>query len=461
MPNTPATPSRRSFLHTSTRTAAAASLALGAAPGLYAAEDNNIRVALVGCGGRGSGAANQALSVENEGPVQLVAMADVFEKNLQNKYKGLNRDFEGTGKVAVPEEHKFIGFDAYKKAMDVLRPGDVVILATPPAFRWVMYKYAIEKGLNVFMEKPVTVDAPTSVRMLEINQQAMAKNLKVGVGLMCRHCDARQQLFDRIQSGELGDIQMCRAYRMAGPTASAFVKPNPGELSDLMYQISQFHGFLWLSGGAVSDFLIHNIDECCWMKNAWPVSAQAVGGRHYRGDYIDQNFDSYAIEYTFADGTKFFQEGRTVPGCHNEFAAYVHGTKKSAVISASGHHPAKTKIFKGQLMTDSEIEWAYPQPEPNPYQLEWNHLIHAIRNDISYNEVERGVMASAVTSMGRHAAHTGQKITLEDFLKHDHEFAPGIEELTLDSESPLKKRPDGKYPVPLPGLVKDREYVQV
>jgi hypothetical protein len=309
------------------------------------------------------------------------------------------------------------------------------------------------------MEKPVTVDAPTSLRMLELNQQALAKNLKVGVGLMCRHCDARQQLFDRIQNGELGDITMCRAYRMAGPTATAFVKPNDGDLSELMYQIANFHGFLWLSGGAVSDFLIHNIDECCWMKNDWPVEAHAVGGRHYRGDYIDQNFDSYAIEYTFKDGTKFFQDGRTVPGCHNEFAAYVHGTKKSAVISASGHHPARTKIYKGHLMNDSQIDWAYPQPEPNPYQLEWNHLIDAIRNDKPYNEVDRGVMASAVTSMGRHAAHTGQRITLEEFLKVPHEFAPNLAELTLDGPSPLQMRPDGKYSIPLPGLVKDREYV--
>ena len=128
---------------------------------------------------------------------------------------------------------------------------------------------------------------------------------------MCRHCKARQELFDRIQNGEIGDITMLRAYRMAGPTGSAETGPKTNDMSDLMYQISRFHAFLWLSGGAVSDFLIHNIDESCWMKNAWPVRAQASGGRHYRGDNIDQNFDTYSIEYTFEDGTKLFVDGRS------------------------------------------------------------------------------------------------------------------------------------------------------
>jgi predicted dehydrogenase len=449
------TTSRRQFLGTAGRTAAAAAM-LSGAPRLFAAEDNTIRVALVGCGGRGTGAAKNALSVDN-GPIQLVAMADVFPRNLANKYSELARDFQGTNKVAVPEENKFIGFDAYRKAMDCLRPGDVVILATPPAFRWLHFSYAIEKGLNVFMEKPVTVDAPTSLRMWELNKQAMARNLKVAVGLMCRHCAARQELFDRIQNGELGEINLLRAYRIAGPTGHAAVGPNTTGLSDLMYQIANFHGFLWLSGGAVSDFLIHNIDECCWMKDAWPVKAHALGGRHYRGDKIDQNFDSYAIEYTFADGTKLFVDGRTIPGCYTEFASYAHGSKGLGVISTAAHTPAKCRLYNGQSPDDAHLAWAFPQPEPNPYQLEWDHLIDAIRNDKPYNEVDRGVMASAVTSLGRMAAHTGQMLTLEQFLACPHEFAPNIAELTLESESPLPAK-DGKYPVPLPGLLKDREY---
>jgi hypothetical protein len=172
--------------------------------------------------------------------------------------------------------------------------------------------------------------------MFELGKLSVERNLKVGVGLMCRHCIVRGELLDRIRNGEIGDLLMLRAYRMAGPTGSAAATKQPEDMkSELLYQLSRFHGFLWASGGAVSDFLIHNIDECCWMKEDWPVNAVASGGRHYRNDCVDQNFDSYSIEYTFADGTKMFVNGRTIPGCHNEFASYAHGTKGSAVISAS------------------------------------------------------------------------------------------------------------------------------
>ncbi|QDV82690.1 Gfo/Idh/MocA family protein [Planctomycetes bacterium TBK1r] len=451
-------PTRRQFLATTSAAAAATTLAAARPQTVHAAEDNMIRVGLLGCGGRGTGAAINALTVDN-GPMTLVAMGDVSENKMKSSYTSLSEKKKIGTKVDVPEERRYIGFDAYKKVMDTLEPGDVVILATPAAFRWVHYSYAIERGLNVFMEKPVTIDAPTSVRMLEINKAAIAKNLKVAVGLMCRHCVARQELFDRIQNGEIGDLMMLRAYRMAGPTGSAAAPPNTGDLSELMYQIKHFHGFLWLSGGAVSDFLIHNIDESCWMKNAWPVKAIACGGRHYRGEDVDQNFDVYSIEYTFDDGAKLFVDGRTMPGCKREFASFAHGTKGSAVISTASHTPAKARIYSGQSFEKDNLTWEFPQPEPNPYQVEWDDLVAAIRNDTAYNEVERGVMASAVTSMGRMAAHTGQEITLDEFMKHDHEFAPNVDQLTLDSDSPLQLNAQGKYNVPMPGLVKNREYL--
>lgn len=450
---------RRSFLQTSSTVAAAAGTigsATFAQRSVHAGEDNTIRIALIGCGGRGTGAASNSLSVPNE-QVKLVAMADVFPDKLSASHAQLQKDFGD--KVDVPEDRRYVGFDGYKNAMDNLRPGDIAVFTTPPAFRWVHFQYAIEKGLNVFMEKPVTVDGPGSRKMLELAKQAQAKNLKVGVGLMCRHCAARGELFDRIQQGEIGDILLMRAYRMAGPTGSAASKKKPDSIkSELLYQISRFHSFLWLSGGAFSDFLIHNIDECCWMKNAWPVEAKASGGRHYRNDYVDQNFDTYSVEYTFEDGTKLDLSGRTIPGCHQEFASYAHGTKGLAVISTASHTPAKCRIYKGQRINPNELAWAYPDDEPNPYQLEWNHLINAIRNDLPYNEVERGVKASVVTSMGRMAAHTGQVITFDDMLNCEHEFAPGIENLTLDSPSPLQPDDKGNYPIPLPGLVSETEY---
>ncbi len=448
--------SRRKFLKTTGTAVVATGLAGSLVPAGHAGEDNTIRIALVGCGGRGTGAASNALSVPN-GPTQLVAMADVFEDRMRNSYRALHGRFET--KMDVPSDRKFIGFDAYRKAMDCLRPGDVVILTTPPAFRWVHFTYAIEKGLNVFMEKPVTVDGPTSRRMLKLAEQSIKKNMKVGVGLMCRHCEARGELYQRIRDGEIGDITTLRAYRMAGHTGSAFTVPKPDGISELMYQIRRFHAFLWASGGAFSDFLIHNIDECCWMKDDWPVEAKPLGGgRHYREDNIDQNFDSYSVEYTFPDGSKLFLTGRCIPGCFNEFASYAHGTKGSAVISTSAHHPARCRIYRGQRFAKEAMTWKFPRKEPNPYQLEWNHLIDAIRHDRPYHEVKRGVRASLVTSMGRMAAHTGQVITYDEILNGTHEFAPHVDQLVLDGPAPLRADKNGKYPVPSPGIVTDREY---
>ena len=447
---------RRELLTNSGKIAAASALAGMIIPQhVHAAENNTIKVALIGCGGRGTGAAQNALSVQN-GPVKLVAMADVFDSKLKSSHQSIKNAFGD--KVDVPEDRKFIGFDGYKKAMDCLSPGDIVILTTPPAFRWVQFTYAIQKDLNVFMEKPTTVDGPSTRKMLALAEESVKKNLKVGVGLMCRHCKARGEMFDRIRNGEIGDVLLLRGYRMAGPTAHAFCGPKPKEMSELLYQIQEFHAFLWASGGAYSDFLIHNIDEMCWMKDAWPVEAKSSGGRHFRGDNIDQNFDSYSTEYTFADGTKMYMDGRLMEGCHQEFASYIHGSKGSGVISQAGHAPSKCRLYKNQQMTKENLAWAYPPPEPNPYQLEWDHLIAAIRENKPYNEAKRGAEASLVTSMGRMAAHTGQIIKYEDILNSEHEFAPDVDKLTLDGPAPLIASADGKYPVPQPGLNKTREY---
>jgi predicted dehydrogenase len=444
---------RREFLRTSARALTGAALATAIARPGYAAENNTIKLALVGCGGRGTGAAANALSTKS-GPVKIVAMADVFEKRLASSHRELQRAFGD--KVEVPEERRFVGFDGYQKAMDCLGSGDVAIFTTPPAFRWVHFGYAVQKGLNVFMEKPVTVDGPSTRRLLKLAEAAEKKNLKVGVGLMCRHCKARTELYDRIKGGQIGDLVLLRAYRMHGP--GGFTGPCPPNMSELLYQVQRFHSFMWASGGVYSDYYIHNIDECCWMKDAWPVRAQATGGRHYRGRDVDQNFDNYSIEYTFADGTKLMLYGRGMTGCHEEFASYAHGTKSVGVVSSYVHTPAKCRIYKGHNLVPEELAWQFPQPEPNPYQLEWDHLMEAIRNDRHYNEARRGAEASLVTSMGRMAAHTGRVITYEGILNSEHEFAPGVDQLTMASAAPLQAGADGKYPVPQPGKVTDREY---
>jgi predicted dehydrogenase len=461
--NTKEHSTRRKFLKDSGAIVAAGTLAGMTVPMVHAAQDSTVQVALVGCGGRGTGAAENALRVQS-GPVKLVAMADVFQNRLDISHKNLQGRFDK--QVEVPVDRRFIGFDAYKQAIDCLKPGDVAIFATPPAFRWVHFKYAIEKGVNVFMEKPVTVDGPSTRRMLELAKESEQKNLKVAVGLMCRHCEARAELFKRIQDGEIGDLITLRCYRMHGPVASAFSRPKPEGISELAYQIQRFHSFLWASGGLYSDFYIHNIDECCWMKNAWPVKASATGGRNFRnyatdkkdGQDIDQNFDSYSVEYTFADGSNMFLYGRTIPNCHDEFASYAHGSKGLGVISEAGHSPAHCRIYSGQKIEKDKLGWAFPQPEPNPYQLEWEHLIDAIRTDRPHNEVKRGAEASLVTAMGRMAAHTGQVITFDDMLNCEHEFAPDVDKLVLDGPAPIQADGSGRYPVPLPGIVSDREY---
>lgn len=451
-------PTRRDFLKNSGQVAAAASAFTGlSVPSVYAGQDSTIQFALVGCGGRGTGAAGDALSVENQGPLKLVAMADVFADRLEGSLEAIKDDESIAKKIDVADDRKFVGFDAYKKAMDCLKPGDVVILTTPPAFRPLMFEYAISKGLNVFMEKPVIVDGPSARKILALNEDAEKKNLKVGIGLMCRHCKARQELHDRIRDGEIGEIQMLRAYRQV--STGGLIDPKPEGINDLLYQIKNFHGFLWASGGVFMDYMIHNIDESCWMKDAWPVTAQGSGARCYRGDKIDQNFDNYAIEYTFGDGTKMFVYTRHIPGCHNEFASYAHGTRGSAVISTAAHTPAKSRMYRGQDLTKKDdMFWRYAPKEPNPYRVEWQDMIAAIRNDQPYNEVKRGVAASIVTAMGRSAVHTGQIISYDDILNSDHDFAPGLAELNLESAAPLVPGPDGKYPVPQPGLLGKREF---
>jgi len=455
-------PTRREFLKTSTKAMAGVALAASVARPGYTAENNTIKVALIGSGGRGTGAATDALATKS-GPIKLVAMADVFENRLKDSYAQISKDCPD--QVDVPEDRRFIGFDAYKKAMDCLSPGDVAIFATPPGFRWLCFEYAIQKGLNVFMEKPTTVDGPSTRRMIKLAGEAKQKNLKVGVGLMSRHSRALQELAKRIQDGEIGDIILQRGYRVQGPVGFFASLPKPPGMSEVMYQIQRFHSFLWASGGCYSDFNIHIIDHQCWMKGAWPVKASGLGGRHYKTSsegvpFVDQNFDVYAVEYTYADGSTFLLEGRCMTGCSDIYSSYNHGSKGMAIASKSGDCGMPSSTYKGQNADPSKLIWesTVNPSERNPYRNEWNDLVDAIRNDQPYNEAERGALASMVTSMGRMASHTGRIVTYEDMLNCQHEFAPNIDKLTVDGPAPLMPDANGRYPVPQPGIVIDQEY---
>lgn len=452
-------PSRREVLRGAGGLAVAGMLPTLAFPHVHAAGNDLIQVALVGCGGRGSGAAVDACSTKS-GPIKLVAMADVFQDRMDQSIQNVKGALGA--KWDVPKDRQFLGFDAYQKAMDCLRPGDVVILTTPLAFRWVHFKYAIAKKLNVFMEKPLTADGPTSKKMLALADEAAAANLKVGVGLMSRHSHALQELQKRITDGELGEIILMRGYRMHGPAAYSETEARPSDQSELEFQIRRFHSFLWASGGCFNDFYIHHIDHLSWMKNDWPIEARALGGREYRHNdkgqpFVDQNFDLYSVEYTFRDGSKMLYDGRCINGAEGVYSSYVHGTKGYAIAARANDCGGPSAIYKDATATGHPL-WQ-SNDDTNPYQNEWDELVLAIRNNKPYSEVKRGVYASLTASMGRMAAHTGQTITFDQMLNCPHEFAPDVDKFTtMDGPAPLTSGTDGRYPVPQPGILTDREY---
>jgi myo-inositol 2-dehydrogenase / D-chiro-inositol 1-dehydrogenase len=440
--------SRREFLRTSGSALAGAALAVPLAvpqPG-YTAEDNTIRIALVGCGGRGTGAAANALATK--GPAKLVALADVFPDRIERSFKVLTEKVGA--RVDVPPERRFAGFDAYKKAIDALGKGDLVLLATPAAFRPLHLEYAVEKGLNVFMEKSFAVDGPSIRRVLRAGEVATQKNLKVASGLMWRHDPPREEVVRRLHDGAIGEIILLRTYRMHGPVG--FHPRQPGE-SELAHQIRNYSAFNWLNASFFVDWLIHNIDVCCWAKNAWPVSAQGQGARVARGD-PDQMLDQYSVEYTFADGTKLFAQGRHLTGCWDIFSDFAQGAKGSAVLMEN-LAAAKSRIYKGQAQTSENLVWRYQGPPVDPYQREHDLLFEAIRNDKPYNETERAAKACLVSIMGRMAAESGLVINYDEALASNLELAPSLDQITsLDAPAPVVPDAAGKYPVPVPGRTK-------
>jgi len=415
-----------------------------ALPRVHAAEDNTIRLALVGCGGRGSGAVGNALS-SSKGPVKLIAMADVFEDRLARSYKALSGQFGE--RIDVPPERRFLGFDAYRKAIDCLGSGDVMIQATHSAFRPTHVGYAIEKGVNVFMEKSFAPDPGGTREILRIGEAAEKKNLKIGCGLMCRHSSARQALIQKIRDGALGGIQLIRAYRM---DPGARMGPFKGADNELLWQIRRPYFFLWVSSAWFIEMMIHQVDECCWIKDAWPVSAQGLGGREPNSTDCSQNLHTYAIEYTFADGTKALVNSRSMQKCHNDFATFVHGTKCAAQFSGNVHAPT-VQIYKGQRTAKNNIAWRPEREKVSPYQVEWDVLLDAIRQDRPHNEVQRAAFANLASIMGRAAVHSGKIITWDEVMASNFKFCPNVDGLTADSPAPVRADAQGRYPVPVPG----------
>jgi predicted dehydrogenase len=444
--NTPhsnaATTTRRNFLKTSGRALAATTLAgtLATPRAGYAAENNTIKVALVGCGGRGTGAVANALATP--GPTKLWAVADVFDHRVTRAVESLTPKF--TSQMYVPQERRFIGFDAFQHAIDSLDKGDLVILATPPAFRPIHFEYAVRKGVNVFMEKSFAVDAPGIRRVLAAGELAKQQNLKIASGLMSRHSLPLEQVVEQIHRGAIGDVITCWAYRMHGPVGLSARQPNTSELA---HQIANYSCFTWLNGSFIVDWLIHNIDVTCWVKNAWPVSAQGMGGRQVR-QQADQLFDHYGAEYIFADGTRMMAQARHMNGCWDFFGDVIHGATGSAVL---GEGQPKPRLFRGHNPAPANLLWEYKGQPCDPYQREHDLLFAAIREDKPWNETERSAKSCFAAIIGRMACESGQRIEWDAALASNLQLAPGLEQITsLNDPAPVLPDTSGRYPVARP-----------
>ena len=439
----PAPFTRRQFLARSSKVAAGAALVAALPRAGYTAEDNTIKIALIGCGGRGSGAAVQALSTR--GPVKLWAMADFFDNRLQSSLAAVKQ--QRPGQVDVPPERQFIGLDAFKKAMDTLDKGSVVLLATPPAFRSFHVEYAVAKGLHVFMEKSFAVDSPGIRRILKSGEEAKRQNLKIAGGLMCRHNNPLEEAVQKIHDGDIGDVVTDWAYRVHGTVKTITRDP---AWSELGYQIANYSNFTWLNGSFIVDWLIHNIDVSCWIKNDWPVSVQGMGGRQVHED-PDQLFDHYMAEYTFADGARMVVQGRLIENCWGFFGVQVHGTKGSALLGEGVDVP---RLFKSYNQTPENLVWRFKGQKNDPYQTEHDLLFDAIRNDRPYNETERCAKSNLTAIMGRMACESGQLITWDEALHSNLELAPGLATFTPESKAPVLPDASGRYPIAKPGLTK-------
>lgn len=437
---------RRVFLHTTTAAVTGAALAPTLPLGVHAAEDNTIRLALIGCGGRGSGAAANAFDSPH-GPVKLVAMADFFENRLTAAYRNLSEKY--ADRMDVPAERRFVGFDAWRQAIDCLRPGsgDVAMLCGYAGFRPGQLEYAVKRGVNVFMEKSFAADPPGVRRVLRAGEAAEKKNLKIAAGLQCRHSRNRQELIRRLRAGELGEVQLIRAYRMQ---PVGWLGRRPAAEKELHWQIRNFVHFFWVSGGLFAEMNIHQIDEICWIKDAWPATAHGVGGRAANNTDCGQGLDSFTVEWTFPDGTKALDVVRWLPNCHTDFATYIHGTRCAAQFSGPNHE-GTVHIYKDQRCERAHIAWRAPREPVTPWQAEWDDLLQSIRQDRPHNEARRAALANLADLMGRAAVHMGRVITWEEAMASNFQFCPHIDQLTDDSPPPVQADAQGRYPVPVPG----------
>ncbi len=388
-----------------------------------------LRIALVGCGGRGTAPASEALATE--GPVHLVALADAFRDRLEQSLAELAR--HAPERLDVPESRRFVGFDAYRRAIDL--DVDVVILASPPGFRPLHFEHAVASGKHVFMEKPVAVDAPGVRKVLAAGALAAEKNLKVGVGLQRRHDPRYVETIERIREGAVGKVQLLRCYWNG---TRPWVRPRESGWTEMEYQMRNWYYFNWLCGDHIVEQHIHNLDVCNWIMDATPLSAQGQGGRQLRDD-PDQGeiFDHHAVEYTYADGTKMFSQCRQIPGCWESVSEHATGTEGTAEISAA------------RIQSPGGWEWSWRGEGVDPYQAEQHALFAAVRADLPHNESERGALATLTAILGRMASTSGRIVTWEEALASEVDLAP--RSYAWDAAPPVLPDARGFYPIAIPG----------
>ncbi len=395
-----------------------------------AAGDAELRVGLVGCGGRGKGATIQAL---NTGGVRLVAVADAFQDRADDAVQELKGAHPKN--VDVTRENMHLGFDAYKKVID--SDVDVVVLATPPGFRAQHFEYAVSKGKHVFMEKPVAVDGPGVRKVLAAAKVAKEKNLKVGVGLQRHHSKKYQQTINAIHDGAIGRPLFTRVY---WNSAGVWVKPRREDWSEMQYQMRNWYYFNWLCGDHITEQHIHNLDVGNWVMDSLPVKAAGMGGRQVRtGSKHGEIYDHFAIEYTYDDGAKMISQCRHHPNTQNAVVEYAHGSEGTSLIQSG-----KIEQYEGE-------GWRFKGESPNPYQVEHDVLFEAIRKDLPHNEAERGANATLTAILGRMAAYSGKTVTWEQAMNSKRILAPEVAELTWDTMPKSLPMENGLYPIPTPG----------
>jgi len=418
--------------------------------GIHAGENNQIRLALIGCGNRGNGAVANALNTSPQGPISLYAVADLHQSQIDRSLEQLKEKY--ADKIDVPADRQFLGFEAYKQAIDLLQPGDVAMCTTRAYIRPVHVEYAVQKGIHVFMEKPFACDPVGLRRILHAGEEADRRGVKIAAGLQCRHSPARAAMIDRIREGELGELMYVRADRLTGRRWMG----DQGDKSNQLVDQLKFGkiNLLWVGSGHMVDNLIHQIDECCWLMDDWPVSCHGMGGREVGSTDHGQNLDTYSMEFTFPDGRKAFCGFRRALKGHREFATYVHGSKRAGQFSGNVH-AATVHMFKDHRISSDNIAWTPTPDAETPWDYEWMAFVDSIRNDKPHNEARRAAYSDMASLMGRAAAHTNQIVTWDEVFKSRFAFIDSPESLHQDSPPPVAANAEGYFPAPHAGIWKE------